>query len=230
MAASRAHKMAQEYIASQLSTHGEVQIECYFPDINRTADVASFPLKTVFEIQFSPIHPGEAVERTLDYWKINWNVVWILSSDQFYPELSSTLMYAFMVCGIPYYYCRAVEGGRRSGHKFQLFDLMDVTRKERYEKNLEEIALSSKSLFLPTDRLRKWLSQYRYEKRFPHFYEYQEEEYSLRCDLWPYHLEGDFLSQQQNTTALQPVPRNKRVLHTIRAFIKKRWLQWLVRV
>lgn len=61
----------------------EGQMECSFPSIRRIADVAWHAKKIVFEIQRSNLSMEEAQNRTSDYQKAGYTVIWILHDKQF---------------------------------------------------------------------------------------------------------------------------------------------------
>ena len=82
MSAQTTHLRIQQEILQSLP---EALLEKRFPEIGRIADVLWEEKKIVFEVQFSPIHPIEARERTRDYALIGYQVVWILHENMFNP-------------------------------------------------------------------------------------------------------------------------------------------------
>lgn len=59
------------------------QMEHFFPQIKRIADVVWWPQHIIFEIQCSPITTSEIIARNKDYQSIGFEVVWVLHDKRF---------------------------------------------------------------------------------------------------------------------------------------------------
>lgn len=70
------HLRLQRYI--QYLFDKEAQMERYFPEINRFADVACSQIKHIYEIQYSPMTLEEAQARCQDYESLGYQIIWIL--------------------------------------------------------------------------------------------------------------------------------------------------------
>lgn len=82
------HQKTAEHLQTQhtlaaLGAADDARIEAPFPTIGRIADVAFFRLRTVVEIQVSPLSLEEAQARTRDYLSLGWQIVWILHEQTF---------------------------------------------------------------------------------------------------------------------------------------------------
>lgn len=78
---SEEHIQIQLYLAEQRKE--ESAIEHPFPNINRIADVVWKKEKIVFEVQCSFLSLQEAQERSLDYEKEGYHLIWILHDKRF---------------------------------------------------------------------------------------------------------------------------------------------------
>lgn len=79
---SQAHFLLQLHVQRLLP---DALIERPFPNIRRIADLCSEEMKCVFEIQCSPIDPGEAKRRKADYLKEGYRLIWLLD-DRLYNK------------------------------------------------------------------------------------------------------------------------------------------------
>ncbi len=109
----RQHGKSLEHLTIQLHLQqalppGDAILEMRFPSINRIADVAWLSQKLVFEVQCSPISPLEIQERTFQYAKVGYQVVWIFHDQQFNRNRKSG---AEGVCRKPYYYTNMTGEG-----------------------------------------------------------------------------------------------------------------------
>lgn len=76
------HAQIQEWLLERLPGV-EKYLERPFPRIGRIADIASFDLRAVFEVQISKITPEEMAARREDYAKEALSTVWILHERRF---------------------------------------------------------------------------------------------------------------------------------------------------
>ncbi len=77
---SERHLLIQMAIQKELPT---AILERRFPSIERIGDVCWEELKTIFEVQCSPLSEREARERIRDYQSLGYGVIWILDTKQF---------------------------------------------------------------------------------------------------------------------------------------------------
>ena len=85
------HALIQEWLLERLPGE-EKYLERPFPQIGRIADLASFDLRAVFEVQISKITPEEMTARREDYAKEALSTVWILHERRF-KEIDYPLYY-----------------------------------------------------------------------------------------------------------------------------------------
>ncbi len=95
------HLFVQQKILESLP-QGEARMEVHFREIGRVADVAWEAGKVIFEVQYSPMTPEEALARTADYHSLGWNVVWILHDARYNQEMQSSLEEG--IAHLPHYY------------------------------------------------------------------------------------------------------------------------------
>ena len=119
------HTKSLEHIQTQLylqkqRAEGEILLEHPFPSIGRIADAAWIPYKCVFEIQCSPISTLEVQERTSDYAKEGWQVIWLLHEKRFNrSQRASRLDPVFQT--IPHYFTNINASGQ--GFLYDQFSL-----------------------------------------------------------------------------------------------------------
>jgi len=76
------HALIQEWLLERLPGR-EKYLERPFPKIGRIADLASFDLRAVFEVQISKITLEEMFARRADYAKEGLSLVWIMHERRF---------------------------------------------------------------------------------------------------------------------------------------------------
>lgn len=76
------HALIQEILFHRLPCE-EKYLEKGFPEIGRIADLVSFDMQAVFEVQISPIDVREMHRRRIDYAKEALSIVWILHERRF---------------------------------------------------------------------------------------------------------------------------------------------------
>ena len=91
----RQHQKTLEHLNAQvrllsLLPEREGSMERPFPEIERIADVAWIERGVVFEIQYSPISLEEAMQRTVDYKKVGFEVIWVLHEKRFNQKMLSS--------------------------------------------------------------------------------------------------------------------------------------------
>lgn len=74
------HKAIQKVLLANLPG---AKVENFFSQINRVADIAYFPKKLIFEVQYSPISLQEVQKRNRDYGSLGFTVIWILHDRNF---------------------------------------------------------------------------------------------------------------------------------------------------
>lgn len=85
------HALIQEWLFERLPGE-EKYLERPFPRIGRIADLASFDLRAVFEVQISKITPQEMAARRDDYAREALSTVWILHERRF-KEINYPIYY-----------------------------------------------------------------------------------------------------------------------------------------
>lgn len=85
------HALIQEWLFERLPGE-EKYLERPFPEIGRIADLASFDLRAVFEVQISKITPEEMAARREDYAQEALSTVWIVHERRF-KEIDYPLYY-----------------------------------------------------------------------------------------------------------------------------------------
>ncbi len=227
------HKSIQNKIIEMLGGgDNDSQAERYFPEICRTADVAHFPSQTVYEVQVSHLSPKNAITRTVDYWRIGWKVVWILSSSRYHPKIPSGLREALIYCGIPYYY---YEKKRFQNGRIEFFDFLAGSTKEKggrgkkfpeMKKPLLNMQTLSRKEALPVDRLTSWLQNQRIQQLG-----FLPETLEMRQKLWPYNLEKDLLfSDIVSSEKKGWYPDRTNWSAFIQKKIRDAWISFLVRL
>jgi competence CoiA-like predicted nuclease len=206
------HTIIQEILSQQLGLH-YCTLECFFPEISRIADIAFHPQKIVFEIQISPISEKELIQRTSDYWKTGWHVIWILHIEQFGSKRASSAEAALQT--IPHYF---TDLGSKRGTLWD--EASFVYKKKRiWFFPLSRIKLSTLSplvhsappqIHLPSttfDSSTAWLE---YRKK-----------------SWSCSLEGDFLTQGCPSTLHLPkkMPSRSDLFLRIRTFFFLLWIK-----
>ncbi|MBS0654799.1 MAG: hypothetical protein JSR46_03395 [Verrucomicrobia bacterium] len=76
------HISVQQFIQKTIGSHA-CDLEVYFEEIKRIADIACYEQKIIIEVQCSPISAREVAERCRDYESIGWRVIWILHEKTF---------------------------------------------------------------------------------------------------------------------------------------------------
>ena len=206
------HTTIQEELVRRLGPDG-CAVECFFPEISRIADIAFHPQNVVFEIQVSPISEKELGERTLDYWKIGWHVIWILHIEQFGSKRASSG--EEILQSIPHY---LTDIGSERG---SLWDEVSYAYKRK------------RFWFLP-------LSRKRLSTLFPIIYaqpplaigpplSYSTTSawHKQRKETWSCSLQGDFLSEgfPQNLTLPKKLPSKSDLFQRIRCFLFLLWVK-----
>ena len=206
------HSIIQEEFVQKLGAEN-CTLECFFPGIARIADIAYYPKKVVFEIQVSPISRKELEERTCDYWKAGWHIIWILHINQFGSKKASGA--EELAEGVPHYFtdigsnrgalwdeASFVSRGRRrffSPLSRKFLDIVTPTIHGPLPK-----ALASPQTFISSD---KWL-EYRHKN-------------------WSCSLLGDFLTEGNLSTLSLPskLPSSSEIFPRLRSFFFLLWIK-----
>lgn len=162
---SEEHLFLQKFIQQQIGTYETVE-EMRFPEIQRVADVAWPEKKCVFEVQCSPIREEVAIQRTLDYESIGWNVIWILHEKSF-NNYRLTGLELFLQTRTHYF----TDGQR-------MYDQLHVVQAEKRK-------FGSKKVFVNIAAIEPFLPQ---KKKMGH-----PEALHVRAAYWKYSAEGDHL-------------------------------------
>ena len=116
------HSAVQSWLIKKLGDPF-CSLECHFPEISRVADIAYHPQKVIFEVQVSPITPEEAQQRTCDYWRIGWHVIWLLHTQTYGRHKASAFENSLL--SIPHYFTSIGLGGGKT------WDELSVVRSRR---------------------------------------------------------------------------------------------------
>lgn len=125
----RQHQKTEEHIQTQLYLldliGSSARMECPFPSIHRIADIVWLEKKIIFEIQCSPISLKEAQERSYDYTKAGYTILWILHEHCFNRMYVSEAELFLRSKGA--YYTNMNK--QRQGIFYDQFDVMDQGRR-----------------------------------------------------------------------------------------------------
>ncbi len=173
------HKAVQAWLIEKLQPEDCAE-ECFFPEITRIADVAYHKKQIVFEVQLSPISAKVALERTFDYYRIGWHVIWILHAHTFGRHEASPFEGALE--SIPHYFTDiGYKGGRLWDEGSYVHNnrrvYFGIPPKRRYIENL-----SAEHIRQPVELSPKTKKHYSFS--------------SLcidRKNTWSCHLQGDLL-------------------------------------
>lgn len=115
---SLTHLQVQYYLQN-LFTLEDSQLERYFPEIDRIADVVWESQKLIFEVQCSPISKEEVENRNTDYRSQGYQVIWILHHNKFNRWRVSAA--EIFLRGSPYYFTDINSQGKGT-----IYDQIDV--------------------------------------------------------------------------------------------------------
>jgi len=88
----------------------ETRLEVPFPDIGRIADVVWEREKIVFEVQCSPISAEEVLDRNEDYFRMGYQVVWVLHDRRYNQPVPKEA--ELVLIDSPHYFTNIDESGK----------------------------------------------------------------------------------------------------------------------
>lgn len=207
------HSTIQEVLVQQLGEESCTR-ECFFPEISRIADIAYHPLNIVFEIQVSPISEKELMQRTLDYWRKGWHVIWILHIEQFGSKRASAAEEQLQ--SIPHYF---TDIGSQRG---SLWDEMSFVyrKRRRWFFPMRRVKLE---VALPVVHFSPACFGISPSQSFSSAAAWFEH----RKACWSCSLSGDILASDcpQNLSLPQKVPPRKDFFQAIRTFFFLLWIR-----
>lgn len=135
------HQEIQDFIQQQFPD-AELELESFFPQIGRRADIVWPDRRLIFEVQCSPISRWEIAGRMEDYGRLGYEVIWVLLADRYFrrhlTEVEQVLFHA------PYFFitkkafCFTTPGPVKEGRRkwraekvpvcFDPFDPKSITR------------------------------------------------------------------------------------------------------
>lgn len=169
---SLVHLQVQRYL-QEILPEDECVLERRFPEIRRIADVVWESEKLIFEVQCSGITAEEVASRNADYFRLGYQVIWILHEKRFNKwRLTAS---EFFLRESPHYFTNMDAGGRGF-----IYDQVDVIHKGRRKpiKKYFRTHLGSPIVIPESDRLPP--------KGIPEFLE-------KRLKYWPLFFSGDFV-------------------------------------
>ena len=189
------HRKSPIHLQTQLrlaQIFSSSQMEYYFSEINRFADLADHKSKLIFEVQCSPISLREVRARQEAYAKTGYFLVWILHEKNFNKRyLSDAEKY---LRDFPFYYTN-IDGKGRG----MIYDQLDMVR------NVKRLYIVKKCPVLLTE----------------HFY-FKRDTFSdlpeglkTRGKKWPLFFKGDLLHRIWKSTEFE------KILHTLEKRAKK---------
>jgi competence protein CoiA len=207
----RVHLAVQDWLVRELGEQN-CSIECFFPEIQRVADVAYHPKKIVFEVQVSPMDEKTALARTEGYYRIGWHVIWLLHVERFgkvSAEPFERLLYT-----VPHYF---TDIDARGGKIWDEVSAVIGTRRKWYSWPPSRRYFSSIQVHVTHCPSRK------IERLVPSGTNLGW--YKDRKKTWSCHIENDFLSESPPTEKKDRLGHMKSCLQRMKVHLHLAWLR-----
>lgn len=172
--ACRLYSKTEDHLLAQIQLQkrfpeGAIQLERSFIEVNRVADLCWEKEKIIFEIQCSPMTPGEALRRISDYRSVGYEVVWLLDDKRYnkrilrpaeeilrrhscyYMAIRQNLIYDQMEI---FSFGLKVKKGKRFSINLQRLCPIAANFPENLPKQIEELIPNCR-LYFPGDRLHR---------------------------------------------------------------------------